>query len=144
KLYPAEWLAETGRVAARCRFSLDELDYRYPRELAPEPASPIQHLRRLTLAGARKRYGDVVPERVQALLARELALIEDMGVEAFFLTVHDLVEFARGRGILCQGRGSAANSAVCYCLRITEVDPSRQQMLFERFLSKERNEPPDI
>ncbi len=144
KLYPAAWLAETGRVAARCRFSLDELDYRYPRELVPEPLRPIQHLRQLTLAGARERYGDSIPDRVQALLARELALIEDMGVEAFFLTVHDLVKFARGRGILCQGRGSAANSAVCYCLGITEVDPSKQQMLFERFLSKERNEPPDI
>ena len=144
KLYPAEWLAETLRVAARCRFSLDELDYRYPRELVPEPSSPIEHLRRLTLAGARERYSHAIPERVQALLARELALIEDMGVEAFFLTVHDLVAFARSSGILCQGRGSAANSAVCYCLGITEVDPSKQQMLFERFLSKERNEPPDI
>ncbi|MEE4304536.1 MAG: error-prone DNA polymerase [Wenzhouxiangella sp.] len=144
KLYPAEWLAETLRVAARCRFSLDQLHYHYPRELVPSPLSPAQHLRRLALAGARQRYGEPVPEKVRALLSRELALIEDMGVEAFFLTVHDLVEFARSRGILCQGRGSAANSAVCYCLGVTEVDPSKQQLLFERFLSKERNEPPDI
>ncbi|NBB93404.1 MAG: DNA polymerase III subunit alpha [Gammaproteobacteria bacterium] len=144
KLYPADWLAETLRVSARCRFSLDALHYHYPRELAPAPLSAIQHLRRLTLAGARQRYGEPVPEPVQALLSRELALIEDMGVEAFFLTVHDLVVFARSRGILCQGRGSAANSAVCYCLGVTEVDPSKQQLLFERFLSKERNEPPDI
>ncbi|WP_376695435.1 error-prone DNA polymerase [Wenzhouxiangella sp. EGI_FJ10305] len=144
KLYPAEWLAETLRLSARCRFSLDELNYHYPRELVPQPLSPIQHLRQLTLAGARKRYGGPVPGKVSALLSRELALIEDMGVEAFFLTVHDLVEFARSRGILCQGRGSAANSAVCYCLGVTEVDPSKQQLLFERFLSKERNEPPDI
>ena len=144
KLYPAEWLAETLRLAARCRFSLDELNYRYPRELVPRPLSPARHLRQLALAGAQKRYGDSIPEAVSALLSRELALIEDMGVEAFFLTVHDLVEFARSRGILCQGRGSAANSAVCYCLGITEVDPSKQQLLFERFLSKERNEPPDI
>ncbi|RFF32229.1 error-prone DNA polymerase [Wenzhouxiangella sediminis] len=144
KLYPAEWLAETLRLAGRCGFSLDQLHYHYPRELVPAPLSPGQHLRRLALAGARRRYGDPVPEKVQALLSRELALIEDMGVEAFFLTVHDLVVFARSRGILCQGRGSAANSAVCYCLGVTEVDPSKQQLLFERFLSKERNEPPDI
>ncbi len=144
KLYPAEWLAETLRVAARCHFSLDQLHYHYPRELVPSPLNPAQHLRRLALAGARQRYGEPVPEKVRALLSRELALIEDMGVEAFFLTVHDLVEFARSRGILCQGRGSAANSAVCYCLGVTEVDPSKQQLLFERFLSKERNEPPDI
>jgi len=144
KLYPPEWLAESLRLSTRCGFSLDELSYHYPRELVPEPLSPIQHLRRLTLAGAQKRYSHSVPEQVSALLSRELALIEAMGVEAFFLTVHDLVVFARSRGILCQGRGSAANSAVCYCLGITEVDPSKQQLLFERFLSKERNEPPDI
>jgi error-prone DNA polymerase len=143
-LYPAEWLAETVDLAARCRFSLDRLAYRYPEELAPEPYTPIQHLRQLTLEGMRRRYGEAVPDRVRALVARELSLIEDMEVEAFFLTVHDLVRFARSRGILCQGRGSAANSAVCYCLGITEVDPSKQELLFERFISRERNEPPDI
>lgn len=144
RLYPDEWLSETAQVAARCRFSLAELDYRYPRELAPAPLTPAQHLRRLTLAGLRERYGEQAPERVRQLVAHELTLIEEMGVEAFFLTVHDVVRHARSRGILCQGRGSAANSAVCYCLGITEVDPSQQQLLFERFISKERNEPPDI
>ena len=144
RLYPREWLAETVRVAEQCRFSLDELSYRYPRELVPSPLTPAQHLRRLTLEGLRERYGEQVPERVRQLIAHELKLIEEMGVEAFFLTVHDVVRFARSRGILCQGRGSAANSAVCYCLGITEVDPSKQQLLFERFISKERNEPPDI
>ncbi|MCC5864595.1 MAG: error-prone DNA polymerase [Wenzhouxiangella sp.] len=144
RLYPLDWLEETVRLAERCDFSLDRLEYRYPRELAPAPLTPARHLRRLTLDGLRKRYGDTPPENVRAIVARELKLIEEMGVEAFFLTVHDVVRFARSRGILCQGRGSAANSAVCYCLGITEVDPARQQLLFERFLSKERNEPPDI
>ncbi len=144
RLYPAEWLAETLQVAERCDFSLAELDYHYPRELVPEPLKPIQHLRQLTLNGARQRYGRQLPDRVRALLARELTLIEELGMEAFFLTVHDLVTFARSRGILCQGRGSAANSAVCYCLGVTEVDPAQHELLFERFLSKERNEPPDI
>ena len=144
RLYPPDWLEETIRLAARCDFSLARLEYRYPHELAPAPLTPAQHLRRLTLAGLRKRYGDTPPENVRAIVARELKLIEEMGVEAFFLTVHDVVRFARSRGILCQGRGSAANSAVCYCLGVTEVDPARQQLLFERFISKERNEPPDI
>jgi len=144
KLYPPEWLAETLAVADRCHFSMGSLNYRYPRELAPAPLTPAQHLRRLTLEGMRTRYGNAPPEQVRALVARELKLIEEMGVEAFFLTVHDVVRFARSRGILCQGRGSAANSAVCYCLGVTEVDPAKQQLLFERFLSKERNEPPDI
>ncbi|MGY6630372.1 MAG: error-prone DNA polymerase [Wenzhouxiangella sp.] len=143
-LYPEHWLTATVDLAARCRFSMTELGYRYPKELVPEPLSPIQHLRQLTLEGLHQRYGPAPPESVRSLVSRELALIEDMGVEAFFLTVHDLVCFARSRGILCQGRGSAANSAVCYCLGITEVDPSKQQLLFERFLSRERNEPPDI
>ena len=144
KLYPAEWLTETLAVAERCDFTMTGLNYRYPRELAPPGLSPARHLRQLTLAGMQQRYVEQVPESVRALVARELKLIEEMGVEAFFLTVHDVVRFARSRGILCQGRGSAANSAVCYCLGVTEVDPSKQQLLFERFLSKERNEPPDI
>ncbi|MFP4208364.1 MAG: error-prone DNA polymerase [Wenzhouxiangella sp.] len=144
RLYPGPWLDETVRVAEQCRFSLKELGYRYPRELVPAPLTPARHLRQLTLAGMRDRYGEQVPDRVRELIAHELKLIEEMGVEAFFLTVHDLVRFARSRGILCQGRGSAANSAVCYCLGVTEVDPSKQQLLFERFISKERNEPPDI
>ncbi len=144
RLYPPGWLDETIAIAERCDFSLDRLEYRYPRELAPAPLTPAQHLRRLTMEGLHRRYGDSPSASIRALVARELKLIEEMGVEAFFLTVHDVVRFARSRGILCQGRGSAANSAVCYCLGVTEVDPSKQQLLFERFISKERNEPPDI
>ena len=144
RLYPPEWLSETVHVAEQCHFSLGQLNYQYPRELVPKPFTPAQHLRRLTLAGMRERYGNQAPDRVRQQIAHELKLIEEMGVEAFFLTVHDVVRFARSRGILCQGRGSAANSAVCYCLGVTEVDPSKQQLLFERFISKERNEPPDI
>jgi len=144
KIYPQAWLDETVQLSDRCNFSMNELGYRYPREIAPAPLTPARHLRQLTLTGMHKRYGNQVPDTVRALVARELKLIEEMAVEAFFLTVHDIVRFARSRGILCQGRGSAANSAVCYCLGVTEVDPSKQQLLFERFLSKERNEPPDI
>lgn len=143
-LYPAEWLAESVAIAERCHFDPGALEYRYPAELVPAPWTPARWLRHLTLEGLAQRYPDGAPKAVRAQIAHELKLIEDMGVEAFFLTVHDVVRFARSRGILCQGRGSAANSAVCYCLGITEVDPARQQMLFERFLSRERDEPPDI
>ena len=142
--YPREMLEETLRVAERCAFSLSELRYEYPRELVPMRTTPAAHLRRLTEAGAKVRWPQGVPADVAALVAKELALIAELGYEYFFLTVHDIVRFARGRGILCQGRGSSANSAVCYCLGITEVDPARQRVLFERFVSKERNEPPDI
>src|SRR5205823_2602465 len=106
--------------------------------------SAAQHLTNLTWAGASERYPAGIPEKVTTLLRRELALIEELRYEAFFLTVWDIVQFARQRGILCQGRGSAANSAVCFCLAITSVDPDRSDMLFERFISRERNEPPDI
>jgi len=143
-LYPPEWLAESVRLAARCTFDPGSLRYRYPAELVPAPYTPARWLRHLTLEGMQARFPDGAPDAVRRLVARELDLIEQMGVEAFFLTVHDVVRFARSRGILCQGRGSAANSAVCYCLHITEVDPARQQLLFERFISRERNEPPDI
>ncbi|MGE3847678.1 MAG: error-prone DNA polymerase [Gammaproteobacteria bacterium] len=144
RIYPRRLLDETLAVAARCRFSLTELRYRYPAELVPAGATPASHLRRLTEDGMARRWPDGVPDKVRAQVEHELALIAELGYEAFFLTVHDLVMFARGRGILCQGRGSAANSAVCFCLGITEVDPARMEMLFERFISKERNEPPDI
>jgi error-prone DNA polymerase len=143
-LYPAAWLDETLRIAERCRFDPGRLQYRYPAELVPPPWTPSQWLRHLTMDGLQQRFPAGAPDEVRAQVAHELRLIEEMGVEAFFLTVHDVVRFARSRGILCQGRGSAANSAVCYCLHITEVDPARQQLLFERFLSKERDEPPDI
>jgi len=144
QLYPAELLAETMAVAERCAFSLDELRYEYPQELVPAGETPATHLRRLAGEGLARRFPDGAPVKVRALVEHELALIAELGYEPFFLTVHDVVRFARSRDILCQGRGSAANSAVCYALGITEVDPARMSMLFERFVSRERNEPPDI
>jgi error-prone DNA polymerase len=144
ELYPAPLLAATLEIAARCRFSLDELRYEYPEEIVPPGATPASHLRALTEQGARERWPGGVPPAVRAGIEHELALIADLSYEPFFLTVHDVVQFARTQGILCQGRGSAANSVVCYCLQITAVDPSRMSMLFERFISRERNEPPDI
>jgi error-prone DNA polymerase len=137
-------VARTLELAGRCTFSLGELRYEYPEELCPPGTTPTQHLAALTRAGARERYPGGVPEKVDALLRRELRLIEGLKYEAYFLTVWDLVTFARGQNILCQGRGSAANSAVCYCLGITSVDPGRTDVLFERFLSRERDEAPDI
>ena len=143
-LYGREMLAETMNLADRCTFSLSELRYEYPRELVPERLMPAAHLRQLTEAGARERWPQGVPRHAAELIEKELALIAELGYEYFFLTVYDIVRFARGRGILCQGRGSAANSTVCFCLQITELDPTRSHLLFERFVSKERNEPPDI
>ena len=143
-LYGREMLAETMTLADRCTFSLSELRYEYPRELVPERLTPAAHLRQLTEAGARERWPEGVPRHAAELIEKELALIAELGYEYFFLTVYDIVRFARGRGILCQGRGSAANSTVCFCLQITELDPTRSHLLFERFVSKERNEPPDI
>ncbi|MFA8329351.1 error-prone DNA polymerase [Burkholderia ubonensis] len=143
-LYPAGALEETVRVARRCTFSLDDLKYEYPDEVVPAGYDPPTYLRDQTYIGARRRFSGGIPVDVQAQIEHELQLIADLNYEAYFLTVYDIVQFARGQGILCQGRGSAANSAVCYCLGVTEVDPSRQSMLFERFISKERNEPPDI
>ena len=135
-------------ITRRCTFSLDELRYEYPSEPVPDGRTPQEELVRLTWEGALKRYDVVsvaeVPEGVRAILEHELALIEQLAYAPYFLTVHDIVRFARGRGILCQGRGSAANSAVCFCLGITAVDPVRADLLFERFISAARNEPPDI
>ncbi len=144
RLYPPALLAESVAVAGRCEFSLECLRYEYPQELVPPGETPTSHLRRLTEEGMRARWPDGAPRRVWELVEHELALIAELAYEPYFLTVHDIVRFARGRGILCQGRGSAANSAVCFCLGITEVDPARSQMLFERFISRERGEPPDI
>jgi error-prone DNA polymerase len=136
---------ETITIAERCTFSLDELRYEYPEEIVPAGETPASHLRNLVEAGLAQRYRHKpVPADVRELIEHELALIADLRYEPYFLTVHDIVAYARSRDILCQGRGSAANSAVCYALGITEVDPSRISMLFERFISKERNEPPDI
>ena len=131
-------------VAERCRFSLDELKYEYPDELVPPGLTPLQYLVRLTWEGAAERYPAGIPEKVRTQIEHELTLIEQLKYEAYFLTVYDLVRFARSRGILCQGRGSAANSAVCYCIGVTSVDPARIDLLFERFVSAARNEPPDI
>ncbi|MSQ55758.1 MAG: error-prone DNA polymerase [Betaproteobacteria bacterium] len=144
QIYPPELLAETAAIARRCRFSLDELRYEYPQELVPQGETPATWLRTLAEEGIARRFPGGVEAKVRELIEHELALIAELGYEPFFLTVHDVVRFARSRGILCQGRGSAANSAVCYALGITEVDPARMSMLFERFISKERNEPPDI
>ncbi|QDL37113.1 error-prone DNA polymerase [Rhodoferax sediminis] len=143
-LYPPQLLANTLVVAGRCSFSLDEIKYNYPLETVPSSLTPAQALAQLTFEGAAQRYPQGVPSSVRQQLARELALIADCQYEMFFLTVHDIVRFARSVGILCQGRGSAANSAVCYSLGITAVDPTRSHLLFERFISKERKEPPDI
>jgi error-prone DNA polymerase len=144
KLYPPELLAETMRIAALANFSLDELRYEYPRELVPEGETPTSHLRNLTETGAARRWPGGIPPNMRAQIEHELTLIRDLSYESYFLTVEDIVREARRLNILCQGRGSAANSVVCYVLGITEVDPSRGQLLMERFISRERNEPPDI
>ncbi|MGI9202097.1 MAG: error-prone DNA polymerase [Woeseiaceae bacterium] len=142
--YPADLLAETSRIADQIDFSLDELRYEYPDEIVPPGETPASYLRQLTEEGMQRRWPDGTPQKVVKLVEHELKLIAELRYEPYFLTVYDIVAFARGQDILCQGRGSAANSAVCFCLGITEVDPGRMAMLVERFISKERNEPPDI
>jgi error-prone DNA polymerase len=145
RLYPPALLANAVQLAARCHFSLEELRYEYPRELVPPGESPRSYLRKLTEAGARWRWPQGVPESERAAIEHELALIAELHYEPYFLTVQDIVAYARSQGILCQGRGSAANSRVCYCLGVTSVDPQRgAALLFERFISRERHEPPDI
>ncbi len=144
RVYPAELLAESVRIADRIDFSLDELRYEYPSELIPAGETPASYLRTLTEEGMQRRWPGSVPAKVRRLVEHELKLIAELQYESYFLTVQDIVAFARSQQILCQGRGSAANSAVCFCLGITEVDPDRMQVLVERFISKERNEPPDI
>ncbi|MEA3122464.1 MAG: error-prone polymerase [Paraburkholderia sp.] len=143
-LYPEQTLSETTNIIARCTFSLEELRYEYPDELAPKGMTPAAFLRQETYIGAHRRFTRGIPHEVQLQIEHELELIRELEYEPYFLTVYDIVRFARSQGILCQGRGSAANSAVCYCLGVTEVDPARGNMLFERFISKERGEPPDI
>ncbi|MET0280116.1 MAG: error-prone DNA polymerase [Steroidobacteraceae bacterium] len=144
RLYPAPWLAHSVALAARCQFSLDELRYQYPRELVPAGETPTSWLRKLVERGAAERWQAQVPDAARALIEKELAIIQELSYEPFFLTVHDVVKFARSREILCQGRGSAANSIVCYCLKVTSIGPQQLAMLFERFVSKDRAEPPDI
>ena len=141
--YP-DAIARTLDIAEACHFNLDELVYEYPDDEAPPGVTPQKELFRLTWKGAQERYPSGIPEPVRIQLNRELALIDELNYANYFLTVHDIVRFAKSQGILCQGRGSAANSAVCYCLNITAIDPVRMDLLFERFVSAERNEPPDI
>jgi error-prone DNA polymerase len=144
QIYPEALLAETLRIAERCNFDLGTLRYEYPAELVPPGYTAATYLRELTEEGVKRRFPNGEPVRVRAGVENELALVKELGYEHFFLTVYDIVKFARSKDILCQGRGSAANSVVCYCLGITEVDPARTELLFERFISRERKESPDI
>ncbi|MCY4754021.1 error-prone DNA polymerase [Pelomonas aquatica] len=144
QICPAGLMAETLNVAARCTFRLDEISYRYPSEVVPAGLTANRHLRMLTYEGAARRWPDGLADKWRDRIEHELELIEDLRYEHYFLTVADTVAFARSQQILCQGRGSAANSVVCYCLGITSVDPQESTLLFERFISRERGEPPDI
>ena len=144
RLYPPALLQQSVVISEQCSFSLTELRYQYPQKFISQPLNAVEYLRKLTYAGMQTRWPTGAPESIYQQIAHELSLIEELSYEAYFLTVHDIVNFARHKNILCQGRGSAANSAVCYCLGITEVDPARMNLLFERFISRERNEPPDI
>jgi len=143
-LYPKSLLNETIKIAELCHFSLDELRYEYPDEVLPSHLSPSVYLRQLVSDGAKIRWPEGMGKKVEQQIEYELKIIKKLTFEHYFLTVYDIVYFAKSSGILCQGRGSAANSAVCYCLFITEVDPQQSNLLFERFISAERNEPPDI
>ncbi|MDX1692948.1 MAG: error-prone DNA polymerase [Ketobacteraceae bacterium] len=143
-LYHPVQLEATLQIADQCRFSLDELRYEYPKELVPPHLTASDYLRQLVEDGARQRWPDGMTDSLRQLMEKELTLISELEYEYYFLTVYDIVQFARSENILCQGRGSAANSVVCFCLFITEVDPAKSHLLFERFISKERNEPPDI
>ena len=144
QLYPEALLAQTRHIAQRCHFDLDQLRYEYPHELVPKGETPASWLRQLTERGAVKRWPLGPKPATRAQIEKELSLISEMKFDSYFLTVHDIVEFARERKILCQGRGSAANSVVCFALGITELNPETSNLLFERFISRERNEPPDI
>ncbi|MBY0372178.1 error-prone DNA polymerase [bacterium] len=139
-----QWVQQSVEIADQCRFSLDEIRYRYPTEWIPKGETGDTYLRKLALEGLTKRYGATPSSQVYALLERELALIQELQYSDYFLTIWDIVCFARSEGILCQGRGSAANSLVCYLLGITSIDPDELNLLFERFVSRERREPPDI
>jgi error-prone DNA polymerase len=144
QVYASELMAKAVAIAGLCTFNLDELKYRYPAEIVPDGHTPASWLRQLTEEGVKWRWPKGEPAKVRQQIEHELTLIRALDYEAYFLTVHDIVRFARSKKILCQGRGSAANSAVCFALGVTEVDPTHTEMLMERFISKERNEPPDI
>jgi error-prone DNA polymerase len=143
-LYTQEMISETIRIADRCQFSLSELAYRYPKDVLPPQFTAAEYLTQLAYEGASLRYPDTIPQQVDDNLKKELAVIAELQFEHYFLTIYDVVRFAKQRGILCQGRGSAANSTLCYCLHITEVNPIEVNLLFERFMSTARQEPPDI
>lgn len=143
-IFKTEWLAESNRIAELCDFDLDSLRYEYPSELIPQGETPMSYLRMLVEKGKQARFPQGVPSDIQQIIDKELGLIDELDYPFFFLTIHDIVMFAKSQGILYQGRGSAANSVVCYCLEITSVDPRQISVLFERFISKERDEPPDI
>ncbi|QDP00585.1 error-prone DNA polymerase [Thalassotalea sp. PS06] len=144
RLFPLPWLQETQRISELCNFNLQELRYEYPAELVPEGLSAMTYLRQLVKEGSQRRFPEGVPSAIQKVIDKELTLIEELNYPFYFITIHDIVVFAQQQKILYQGRGSAANSIVCYCLEITSVDPRQISVLFERFISKERNEPPDI
>ncbi|WP_086774976.1 error-prone DNA polymerase [Vibrio coralliirubri] len=143
-IFKAEWLEESNRIAELCEFDLGSLRYEYPSELIPQGETPMSYLRMLVEKGKQARFPQGVPNDIQQIIDKELGLIGELDYPFFFLTIHDIVMFAKSQGILYQGRGSAANSVVCYCLEITSVDPRQISVLFERFISKERDEPPDI
>ena len=143
-IFKTEWLEESNRIAELCDFDLDSLRYEYPSELLPQGETPMSYLRMLVEKGKQARFPQGVPSDIQQIIDKELELIDELDYPFFFLTIHDIVMFAKNQGILYQGRGSAANSVVCYCLEITSVDPRQISVLFERFISKERDEPPDI
>lgn len=143
-IFKAEWLEESNRISKLCEFDLDSLRYEYPSELIPQGETPMSYLRMLVEKGKQARFPQGVPNDIQQIIDKELGLIDELDYPFFFLTIHDIVMFAKSQGILYQGRGSAANSVVCYCLEITSVDPRQISVLFERFISKERDEPPDI
>ncbi len=144
RVYKPKWLAESQHIANLCEFKLSDLKYEYPAELIPDGYTPDSYLRMLVERGKKRRFPEGVPETIQQTIENELALIKELKYHYYFLTIHDIVMFAKKQGILYQGRGSAANSVVCYCLEITSVDPRQIAVLFERFISKERDEPPDI
>ncbi|MEZ8579094.1 error-prone DNA polymerase [Vibrio splendidus] len=144
RIFKAEWLEESTRISELCEFELNSLRYEYPSELIPQGETPMSYLRMLVERGKQARFPQGVPSNIQQIIDKELRLIDDLDYPFFFLTIHDIVMFAKSQGILYQGRGSAANSVVCYCLEITSVDPRQISVLFERFISKERDEPPDI
>jgi error-prone DNA polymerase len=141
--YP-EVIQRTKEIAAQCTFSLDELKYEYPEEITSNDRTPLEELEHLVQTGAHEHFGDQIPEKVSSAIQHEMAFIKEMNYAPYFLTVYDIVRFARSKNILCQGRGSAANSTICFCLGITSVNPTKFDLLFERFISAARNEPPDI